>query len=267
LLSSSPEARELSSITVGDNEGGADLEPERQWSSEAGIEQQIGRHVRLDVAYWSRRIENVADPNVFAATTIIFPNAVARGRARGFEMRLEVPRYRGWSGYASWSTARVRQTGPITGGLFLEDDVEEIGPGVEFVPDHDQRLAASGGLTWEHAGSGAAVSLTLRHESGTPVQQGDEDLDDLMAQPGAERVDFEDGRVKPRSVVSVLASVPFIKTARLTAVGELRVMNLFDAEYAYNFGNPFSGTHFGAPRALAVGVRITSRAAGRSPMP
>lgn len=266
LLSSSPEARVLSSITIDGHEGGADLEPERQWGSEAGIEQQIGRRARLDVAYWYRRIENAADPNVFAATTIIFPNAVARGRARGLEMRLEVPRDRGWSGYASWSTARVRQTGPITGGLFLEDDVEAIGPGVEFVPDHDQRFAASGGLTWEHAASGAAVSLTLRHESGTPVPQGDEDLDDLMEQPGAERVDFADGRVKPRTVVSVLASIPLIKTGRLTARGELRVLNLFDAAYAYNFGNPFSGTHFGAPRTLAVGIRITSRAPPGSSM-
>jgi hypothetical protein len=260
LLSSSPEARVLSSITVGDHEGGADIEPERQWGSEAGLEQQIGSRARLDVAFWYRRITNVADPNVFAGTTLIFPNAVARGRARGLDVRVEIPRYRGWSGYASWSTARVRQTGPITGGLFLEDDIEAIGPGVEFVPDHDQRFAASGGLTWEHGSSGLVVSAALRHETGTPVQQGDDDLDELMKQPGADRVDFEQGRVKPRTVLSLTASVPFVRTAKLTAVGELRVLNLFDAEYAYNFGNPFSGTHFGAPRTIAVGIRIRSRA-------
>jgi outer membrane receptor protein involved in Fe transport len=75
LLSSSPEARVLSSITVGDHEGGADLEPERQWAAEAGVEQLVGRHLRLDLAYWYRRMEDVADPNVFAGTTVIFPNA------------------------------------------------------------------------------------------------------------------------------------------------------------------------------------------------
>ena len=64
----------------------------------------------------------------------------ARLRAQGFEMRLEVPRYRGWSGYANWAVSKVVQTGPINGGLFLEDEVEEIGPGVEFTPDHDQRF-------------------------------------------------------------------------------------------------------------------------------
>ena len=31
------------------------------------------------------------------------------------------------------------------------------------------------------------------------------------------------------------------------------------ARYAYNFGNPFSGTHFGAPRSARVDLRISSR--------
>ena len=37
------------------------------------------------------------------------------------------------------------------------------------------------------------------------------------------------------------------------------VINLFDASYAYNFGNPFSGTHFGAPRTASVAVRVDTR--------
>ena len=34
------------------------------------------------------------------------------------------------------------------------------------------------------------------------------------------------------------------------------VLNLFDARYAYNFGNPFSGTHFGAPRTASLALRV-----------
>jgi outer membrane receptor protein involved in Fe transport len=258
LLSSSPEARVLSSISVGEDEGGADVEPERQWGIEIGLDQQLGKRVRLDVAYWQRRIEHVADPNVFAGTTIIFPNAVARGRARGIDMRLELPRHNGWSGYANWSAARVRQTGPITGGLFLEDEVEELGPGVEFVPDHDQRFAAGFGLTWEHA-SGVALSAVGRYETGTPVPQEDDDLEELMERPGADLVDFEAGRVESRTLFSLLATVPLFETDRVRASAGVRVLNLFDARYAYNFGNPFSGTHFGAPRTVAVTLRISFR--------
>ena len=34
------------------------------------------------------------------------------------------------------------------------------------------------------------------------------------------------------------------------------VFNLTDAAYAYNFGNPFSGTHFGAERSATFGLRL-----------
>jgi outer membrane receptor protein involved in Fe transport len=254
LLSSSPEARVLSSIVVEGAEGGADIEPERQWGTEVGLEHRVGQ-VRLDVAYWRRWMRNVADPNVFAGTTIIFPNAVARGRAQGLEMRVEVPRARGWSGYANWSVAKVVQTGPINGGLFLEDEVEEIGPGVEFTPDHDQRFTAGGGVTWEHA-SRMAVSLTARYETGTPVPVEEDDLDELVEQPGADLVDWAKGRVRPRTVISVLATAPLFASPAVTGTIGLQVLNLFDAAYAYNFGNPFSGTHFGAPRTLAVTVKL-----------
>jgi hypothetical protein len=257
LLSSSPEARVLSSIVVEGVEGGADIEPERQWGAELGIEHRW-RYARVDVAYWRRQMRNVADPNVFAGTTIIFPNAVAEGRAHGVEMRVEVPRARGWSGYANWALSRVVQTGPINGGLFLEDEIEAIGPGVEFAPDHDQRFNAGSGVIWDHR-SGLAVSMTARYETGTPVQQDDDDLDELVQQPGAQLVDFENGRVKPRTVVSVLATAPVFTATRVTGTLGLQVLNVFNAAYAYNFGNPFSGTHFGAPRTFAVSLRLLFR--------
>jgi outer membrane receptor protein involved in Fe transport len=255
LLSSSPEARVLTSSGVDDGEGGADLEPERQWGTEVGLAQQLGARARVDVAYWHRRIADVADPNVFAGTTLIFPNAVASGRAHGVEMRVELPEHRGWSGYASWSAARVVQTGPVTGGLFLEDEVAELGPGVEFTPDHDQRFTAGTGVTWQHAYSGLALSATARYETGTPVQR--EDDDQLRALPGAERVDFDAGRVRPRMLLSLRATLPLVRTGSVRASAGLQVLNLLGARYAYNFGNPFSGTHFGAPRSVAVTLRVT----------
>jgi outer membrane receptor protein involved in Fe transport len=200
---------------------------------------------------------DVSDPNVFAGTTIIFPNAVAGGHAHGMEARVELLRQRGWSAYANASAGKVVQTGPVTGGLFLEDEVEELGPGVEFTPDHDQRLTAGGGVTWEHAPSRVMISATARYETGTPVPE--DDVDELLEQPGAETADFESGRVRPRTVVSILATVPVVTTPRSSVTAGFQITNLFDARYAYNFGNPFSGTHFGAPRRAAVTVRVSFR--------
>jgi outer membrane receptor for ferric coprogen and ferric-rhodotorulic acid len=69
-------------------------------------------------------------------------------------------------------------------------------------------------------------------------------------------VDFESGRVKPRTVVSILARLPLFRTGPATGSVGVQVLNLFDARYAYNFGNPFSGTHFGAPRTAAAAFRL-----------
>ncbi|MDO8680554.1 MAG: TonB-dependent receptor [Acidobacteriota bacterium] len=163
LLSSSEQARQLSPFAHDDEGGGAALEPERQWAAELGVEQWFGRRLRIDAAIWYRAIGEVADPNIFAGTTIIFPNAVATGRARGLDLRLEMPRRDGWSGYVNASTARVIQAGPITGGLFLEDEIGDLGDGDEFVPDHDRRLVLGGGAI----GSMTAPASRSRSPPGT----------------------------------------------------------------------------------------------------
>jgi outer membrane receptor protein involved in Fe transport len=255
LLSSSEQARELSPFAEDTGEGGADVEPERQWAFEAGIAQQF-RRWRLDAAYWRRDGRNMADPNVFFGTTIIFPNAVDKGRAQGFDVRLEVPRWRGWSGYASSSVGKVIQTAPITGGLFLEDEIADLEPGDEFLPDHDQRVVLAGGVTWEHDPTGLVLSTSVRYESGTPLQRDEEGEAELEDRPGAEMADFDNGRVKPRFLASLVAAVPVVHRDRFDVLLRGSVLNLFDRAYAYNFGNPFSGTHFGAPLTVAVGVQI-----------
>lgn len=256
LLSSSEEARQLSPFVSEDSDGGADVEPERQWAFEAGVAQQF-EGWRLDAAYWRREARDVADPNVFFGTTVIFPNAVAKGRAQGIDLRLEVPRRRGWSGYVSSSVSKVIQTAPITGGLFLEDEIADIAPGEEFLPDHDQRVTMAGGVTWEHGSSGLTVSGAARYESGTPLQRDDDD--ELEARPGAELVDFERGRVKPRFLVSLTAALPIVDRDRMEVVLRGSILNLFDRAFAYNFGNPFSGTHFGAPRTAELSVQVGFR--------
>jgi hypothetical protein len=261
-LPPAPDARALSPfVEEGGSaaDGGADIEPERQWAFEAGLDHRVGRGWRLDVSYWQRDVDQVADPNVFIGTTIIVPNAVAAGRARGVDARLEIAPAGAWSGYGNVSIGTVTQTGPITGGLFLDDDVADLGPGVEFVPDHDQRVVASAGLTWTGP-RGATLSAIGRYESGTPIELDDDaEAEELAARPGADRVDFGRGRVKPRTLLSLVASVPVWRTSGADLSLRASVLNLFEAEYAYNFGNPFSGTHFGAPRTASVTLRLETR--------
>ena len=255
LLGSSKAARELSPF-VQETGGGEDLEPERQWATEMGVSQMLPYGVRVDVAYWQRRVDSVSDPNVLFGTTVIVPNAIARGEADGVDLRIDLPRRRGVSGYVSYTNSRVVNFGPVTGGLFLEDEVIEIADGTRFIPDHDQRHVAAFGASYDHPQNGLWVSFGGRYESGTPLEVDDEELDELMERPGSELVNFETGRVRPRQLFDVMAGARLLRTGGRELTLRASVLNLTGERYAYNFGNPFSGTHFGAGRTFQVGVQV-----------
>jgi outer membrane receptor protein involved in Fe transport len=255
LLGSSEEARELSPF-VDETGGGEDLEPERQWATELGVNHTFAAGMRFDVSYWRRRVDNAGDPNVLFGTTIIVPNAIARGEADGVDVRLELPRRRGVSGYLSYTNAKVVQYGPVTGGLFLEDEVIEIADGTAFTPDHDQRNVGAFGLTYDNTSSGFWTSFGGRYESGTPLEVDEDELDELAERPGAEMVDFERGRVKPRMVFDVLAGTRLFRSGGNVISVRAAILNLTGDEFAYNFGNPFSGTHFGPGRTFQISVQV-----------
>ena len=168
-------------------------------------------------------------------------------------------RYRGWSSYVSYTLSKVEQVGPINGGLFLEENILEIGPGTRFTPDHDQRHVSAAGMTYQSVNRGFSASLAARYESGAPLEVEEDDLADLMERPGAELVDFEGGRVRPRTVFDVTVSQTLHRGGRTEASVRLAVLNLTNRAYALNFGNPFSGTHFGAPRTIRAELRIGLR--------
>lgn len=259
LLASSEEARELSPFAEETGSGGGELSPERQTAFEVAVNQPLARTVRFDFSYWRRRVQSAADPNVFFGTTIILPNTVAKGRASGIDVRLEIPRRRGWSGYLSYANSRVVQFGPITGGLFLEEEVIEIGPGTAFTPDHDQRNVGAFGVSYDQERTGLSLSLTGRYESGTPLEVEEEELDELAHRPGAELVDFERGRVKPRQVFDVSLVQRLLRGSHVDLNLRFALLNMTGERWAYNFGNPFSGTHFGPGRTVQIGLRAGFR--------
>ena len=259
LLASSEAARVLSPFVDDGEGGGAAIAPERQTAWEVGFQHWRSAHLRLDIAAWHRAVRNYADPNVFFGTTIVFPNSVARGTARGLDVRLTLPAEKGFTASASYTLSRVEQAGPINGGLFLEDDIDEIGSGARFTPDHDQRHAASATASWVQPVGVWSASAQARYASGTPLDVGDLDDAELAAlaiRPGADLIDLDRGRVKPRLVVDLTAS----RRVRHTSWGALTVsasvLNFFDRRYAFNFGNPFSGTHFGAPRQFRLDATV-----------
>jgi outer membrane receptor protein involved in Fe transport len=248
LLSASEQARQLSPFATSEGGGSAAIKPERTSAWEVGFAQDVGGLFKLDASYWWRNFRNVGDPNVFFNTTVIFPNSVAEGYSRGVDVRVDVPERRGFSGYLSYTNQRILQTGPINGGLFLTDEFIEIGPGTKFIPDQDQRNTGSFAINYQHRRSRLLLSLSGRHESGVPLEVDADTLEQLKAAPGAELVDFDRGRVKPRTIFNIAAGLMIFSRDRIAGSLQFNVQNVFDWAFAYNFGNPFEGTHFGIPR-------------------
>jgi outer membrane receptor protein involved in Fe transport len=256
LLASSAEARRLSPFVTDEVAGGADIEPERQSAIEGSISHDVSRRVRLDAAGWMRRGRNVDDPNVFLGTTVTFPNSVARQRAHGVDLRADLRPVDGLSASATYTYTRVTQFGPINGGLFLEDEFIEIGEGTRFTPDHDLRHAFTAAAAYGPEGARWRLSGVVRYRTGTPLEVDEDDLDELVERRGAETIDVAAGRVRPRFVADLQAEVDLHRTTRGATTISAWIENITDRTYAYNFGNPFSGTHFGAPRRAGVAVKV-----------
>lgn len=254
LIASSEQARELSPFA--DSGGGADIRPETLSAWEAGFSQELPKSLRLNVAYWWRHFRNIDDPNVLLGTTIIFPNSVDKARAKGLDVRLDMPFRHGFSAYFSYTNNRIVEIGPLNGGLFLDDDFIEIGPGTQFTPDHDQRNVGSFAITY--AGRhGLWTTFTGRYESGVPLELPDLDPDELAALPGANLVNLDTERVKPWFVFGWSGGADLVCRDRLTMGVQLDIQNITDRDFAFNWGNPFSGTHFGYPRLIAGSLKFS----------
>ncbi len=257
LLASSSQARVLSPF--GTTAGGAAIPPEKLWAYEAGLSQQLPWHLRLNAAYWWRRFRNIDDPNVLFSTTVIFPNSVARARAEGVDARLDLPQRRGWSACVSYSNSRITEIGPLNGGLFLTDEFLELGPGTEFTPDHDQRNAGSFAVNYAGQPRGLWLSFQGRYESGVPVELPSASLPELRGRPGFDLINITTGRVKPWAVFALAGGLDLWTTEHVTTAAMFNLQNLADHPFVFNFGNPFSGTHFGYPRLWAASLRVRFR--------
>jgi hypothetical protein len=115
---------------------------------------------------------------------------------------------------------------------------------------------------WNHISTlrlQAGVEIERRYESGVPLDVEPEKLEGLKFAPGAELVNFDRGRVKPRTTLNFSAGVDVVKTEKVVCSAHLDILNLADRFFAYNFGNPFEGTHFGYGRRWSGGLRFEFR--------
>ena len=252
LLASSPAAE-----TIGDAVVRLPVRPSRGNFYEVAASKGIFRIARLEASWFDRRMENFADDEQLLNTGVSFPIAFERAQIHGAELRLDVPRWKAFSGSLGYAWMRGEGVLPITGGLFLDDDAELGEPGDRFDVSQDQRHTLRDRVSAQLASSGW-VALAAAYDSGLPFEYTGTP-EEALAQFGpriVDRVDFETGRVKPSLSVDASAGVTVFKKGASALKVQADVRNLTGRLRVINFAGLFSGTALAAPRSVAVRARV-----------
>jgi outer membrane receptor protein involved in Fe transport len=258
LLASSSAAAALSPIAVLQGITTVNpILPDKQNAFEAGAQQLLSQFFRLNLTVYQKRIENFSDKDQFFETGVIFPIAISSGRVTGEEVRLESTDIHGFHTVVSYANARAFGVTPITGGLFLGENPQDLFlHGLKFANDHDQRNEAQFQVSYNHRPSGLYASFSGRYDSGVPadVEPGTT-LADFVAEGFDPRlydkIDFQRGRVRPRTILDFSVGADLMQKERVSLNLQFDVQNLTNELFLYNFESVFSGTHVGYPRLFS----------------
>ena len=235
---------------------------ERQNAYTVGVQQAVGKRLRLDVDAWWRRSQNAGDQDQFQNTGVVFPIAFDAGRFNGWDVRLDLAETHGVRGFLSLGHTHAIYVPPPVGGLFLDVGAIDAITGGPFLIDHDQKLQAQGQLFWDIGRSGVWLGGSVRHDSGLVTDASPQDLandpDNAFAAPfivvhsGA---DLDPNRIKARTIAGFSFGFDLGRRHGLPLAIQADLLNAFDAQGVYNILSVFGGTHVIPPRTLAVHLR------------
>jgi hypothetical protein len=254
LLSSSPAAQHLTSSATG-----LPVPASHGNFYQAGFTKGIAGHVRVDANYFVRDIRNFFDDDLLLNTGVSFPIAFASAVIRGTEASFEVPQWRKFSGFISYTNQLGVAHLPVTGGLFLEPNSAALLHSTDRFPvSQDQRNTAHARLRWQ-AARNLWVASEAQYGSGLPIES-DEAPSQLLSEYGAQilqQVNFARGRMRPQFSFDASAAVTVWTHGDRSARLQADVVNLTNRLNVINFAGLFSGTALGLPRSF--GVRLETR--------
>ena len=259
LLSSSTAATELNPISLE-----LPVEPSEGNYYEAGVTKAFFGKLKLDANYFRRLVSNYADDDQIANTTISFPIAFRKSVIYGAETKLEVPDWRHFSGFLSYSYTVGNAWFPVTGGLFLGDDA--VIPTTGHFPDsQDQRNTVRGRVRyqvtprfWIAAGIQYDTGLPFDFQcpDGETLPQCIAGVAQVYGQQVVDRINFDRGRILPAFQVNASAGADIYKSERLNVRIQADGQNLTNILNVIDFGGLFSGNAIGPSRSFAL--RLTT---------
>ena len=254
LLASSPEFDSVNPVVVR-----LPVQPAHANYYELGITKALGGKLRLDANIFRRDFHNFSDDDTLLDTGVSFPIAFAKARIFGEEVRLEVPHWGRFSGYASYANQSGLGRGPITGGLFIgASDSGGITDASKFAVSQDQRNTARVRLRFQ-APRRIWLALGAQYGSGLPAET-DADPSELLPQYGPEiidRVDFSRGRVRPNFSLDAAAGADLFRKEQRSLSVQIQGENFTDCVNVLNFASVFSGTAVAVPRSVSSRLLFT----------
>lgn len=232
---------------------------------EVGLTKVFFNKVKLDTNYFRRMVTNYADDNQIDNTTISFPIVFRNAIIYGAEAKLDLPEWKRFSGYSSYSYEVGNAWNPVTGGLFLGADATIPTTG-HFPDSQDQRNTIRGRLRYEVAPR-LWIAAGIQYDSGLPFEfQCDPTLtrDQCIAgevetygQQVVSRVNFVRGRIYPSFQVNASVGAEIYTSERLKMQFQVDGENLIDVVDVIDFGGLFSGNAIGPARSFSLRLRTT----------
>ncbi len=226
---------------------------------EAGVSKSFRNNLRVDANYYLRNVNNYADDDQIENTTISFPITFQRSTIYGAEAKIEVPNWHGLSGFASYSYMVGNVWFPVTGGLFLGDDVQDAETQLSghFPDSQDQRNTVFTRWTYQ-VRPRFWIAGGIQYGTGLPFEfVGDyQTALEEYGQQVLDRINFARGRIYPSLIVSASAGADVYKSERVNVRLQADGQNLTNTLNVIDFGGLFSGNAIGPARSFSL--RLTT---------
>ena len=225
---------------------------------EVGFTKGLFGKMKLDGNLFDRRMNNYLDDDQLLNTGVSFPITFSKARLYGAEAKLEVPRWKGASGSVSYSYIVGSAYFPVSGGLFLGQDVANTLNGLgRFWDTQDQRNTIRAHGQYE-INSRCWIGGGAEYGSGLPVDFNGT-VADALEQYGSRvvsRVNFDHGRVSPSLAIDASFGADLIRNEKRNLQLQIDGENLNNRLNVLDFAGLFSGNAIAPPRSYNVRLKF-----------
>ncbi len=263
LLSSSPTVLDFDPISLRQN-----VLPSHGDYYEAGLTKAFYGKLRLDANMFRRDVNNYADDDAILNSVIGFPIAFRKAILYGAEGKLELPQWKRFSGFGSYSYIVGNCWLPVVGGLLLGSaSGVAIGPNGNLIntqltghiPDsQDQRQTIRDRLRYQVAPR-LWVAAGSDYNSGLPFEP-DETPQMYATEYGQvviNHLNFNRDRISPYFTQNASVGVDLVEREKASLRLQGDAQNVSNALEVIDFGGLFSGNAIGPARQFTFRLLTT----------